>query len=87
MHITVLLQGLLAAAVRLLQSDLHQKRWAGCRHTHGATEACVQLAAEHDLRPEDVAALHVETYEIAKVLVDRPVTAEPTAIACTLSLP
>lgn len=67
--------------------EVHQKRWAGCRHTHGATEACVQLAAEHDLRPEDVAALHVETYEIAKVLVDRPVTAEPTAIACTLSLP
>ncbi|PRY39785.1 2-methylcitrate dehydratase PrpD [Umezawaea tangerina] len=67
--------------------DVHQKRWAGCRHTHGAAQAAIELAVEHDLDPDHVTAVDVETYDIALLLVDRPVGAEPSTVACTLSLP
>ncbi|WP_293781788.1 MmgE/PrpD family protein [uncultured Aeromicrobium sp.] len=66
--------------------DVHQKRYAGCRHTHGAIEAALHIAQD-GLRPHDVAAIEVETYAVAKQLVDRPVTAELTTIGATLSLP
>lgn len=67
--------------------DVHQKRFAGCRHTHGAAQAAVELAREHDLDPVRVRAVDVETYDIALLLVDRPVGTDPSTVACTLSLP
>ncbi|MCT2581579.1 MmgE/PrpD family protein [Actinophytocola gossypii] len=67
--------------------DVHQKRFAGCRHTHGAAQAAVELAVEHDLDPERITAVDVETYDIALLLVDRPVGPDPSTVACTLSLP
>jgi 2-methylcitrate dehydratase PrpD len=67
--------------------DVHQKRFAGCRHTHGAAQAAVELAVEHDLDPAAIADVDVETYDIALLLVDRPVGTEPSTVACTLSLP
>ncbi|MEU8039594.1 MmgE/PrpD family protein [Streptosporangium sp. NPDC049078] len=65
--------------------EVHQKRFAGCRHTHGAAQACAELAAEHDLDVAEVTAVDVETYDVAKVLVDRP--AGGSVVPCTLSLP
>lgn len=67
--------------------DVHQKRFAGCRHTHGAAQAAVELAVEHDLDPDRVTDVDVETYDIALLLVDRPVGTDPSTVACTLSLP
>jgi 2-methylcitrate dehydratase PrpD len=67
--------------------DVHQKRFAGCRHTHGAAQAAVELAIEHDLDPVRVTGVDVETYDIALLLVDRPVGTDPSTVACTLSLP
>ncbi|OLF14094.1 hypothetical protein BLA60_02720 [Actinophytocola xinjiangensis] len=67
--------------------DVHQKRFAGCRHTHGAGQAAVELAVEHDLDPASVTGVDVETYDIALLLVDRPVGTDPSTVACTLSLP
>jgi 2-methylcitrate dehydratase PrpD len=67
--------------------DVHQKRFAGCRHTHGAGQAALELAAEHDLDPAQVSGIDVETYDIAMLLVDRGVGPDPTTVACTLSLP
>ena len=67
--------------------EVHQKRFAGCRHTHGAAQAAAELATEHDLTPDQVAAVDVEIYDIALQLVARPVSANPSTVACTLSLP
>lgn len=67
--------------------DVHQKRFAGCRHTHGAAQACAELTSEHDLEPEHVTDIDVETYDVAMLLVDRPVHAGQSTIGCTLSLP
>lgn len=67
--------------------EVHQKRFAGCRHTHGAAQACVAIATEHDLDPAEIADVDVETYDVARVLVDRTVEPGGSAIPCTLSLP
>ncbi|MBK1789192.1 MmgE/PrpD family protein [Prauserella cavernicola] len=67
--------------------DVHQKLFAGCRHTHGAAQACAELAREHDLSPDQVDDIDVETYGVAMQLVDRPVHPGMTTIGCTLSLP
>ncbi|MFI0372918.1 MmgE/PrpD family protein [Actinomadura sp. 1N219] len=41
------------------------KPYPCCRHVHGAVDAVLKLRAEHDLRPETVTAVEVETYSIA----------------------
>ncbi|MBM9466477.1 MmgE/PrpD family protein [Nakamurella leprariae] len=77
--------------------EVHQKRWAGCRHTHGAAQACLELAEQHDLAPQDVTGIRIHTYGVAATLVDRPVSAMPTVgstasaevpstVPCTLSV-
>jgi 2-methylcitrate dehydratase PrpD len=78
--------------VRSLESewtilDVHQKRYAACRHTHGAAQAAIEIVTGHDLAPHDVARIEVETYDVAKLLVDRQVAIGAGATACTLSLP
>lgn len=67
--------------------DVHQKRYAGCRHTHGAAQACAELAAELDLDPDDVDGVDVALYEVGRTLVDRPTRAGSSTILCTMSLP
>jgi 2-methylcitrate dehydratase PrpD len=67
--------------------DVHQKRFAGCRHTHAAAQAATQLVAEHGLVAAEVEAVEVEAYAVAEALVDRHVSSGASAIACTLSLP
>lgn len=67
--------------------DVHQKWFAGCRHTHGAAQATAELAETHALDPGQVTAVDVETYDIALLLVDRPAGPDPSTITCTLSLP
>ena len=66
--------------------EVHQKRFAACRHTHAAAQAGVELVAAHGLDPEDLRAIEVEVYDVAARLVDRPVRTAPTAAAATLSL-
>lgn len=67
--------------------EVHQKHLAGCRHTHAAGQAALELAVEHDLDPARVVAVDVDTYDIALLLVDRRVGADPSTVECTLSLP
>jgi 2-methylcitrate dehydratase PrpD len=67
--------------------DVHQKRFAGCRHTHAAAQAASQLVSEHGVVPADVATVDVEAYAVAQALVDRHVSSGASAVACTLSLP
>lgn len=67
--------------------DVHQKRFAGCRHTHGAGQAALELAVSEDLDPTRISEIDVEIYDMAMLLVDRGVGADPSTVACTLSLP
>ena len=67
--------------------DVHQKRIAGCRHTHASAQAALQAVTENGLAAADVVAVDVEAYAVAQALVDRHVSAGSSAIACTLSLP
>lgn len=67
--------------------DVHLKRFAGCRHTHGAAQACIELATEHQLDPRSIADIDVETYDVAKTLTGRPAIPGDSAIRCTLNLP
>ncbi len=67
--------------------EVHQKFFAGCRHTHGAAQACVAIATDNDLAPQDVTDIDVEIYDVALDLVDRPVTEAAPTTLCTLSLP
>ncbi|WUI01293.1 MmgE/PrpD family protein [Spirillospora sp. NBC_00431] len=41
------------------------KPYPCCRHVHGAVDAVLKLRADHELRPETVTAVEVETYSIA----------------------
>lgn len=67
--------------------EVHQKGVAGCRHSHGATEAVIGLL---DAAPIDVACIdriEVRTYNVAKLLVDRRTGVHSSASAGVLSLP
>lgn len=66
--------------------EVHQKRFAACRHTHAAAQAGIELVAEHGLDPARIRSIEVEVYDVASQLVDRPVREAPTAAAATLSL-
>lgn len=67
--------------------DVHLKKFAGCRHTHGAAQACIELATEHRLDPHMITEIDVETYDVAKTLTGRPAGPGASTIHCTLNLP
>ncbi|MGW9350676.1 MmgE/PrpD family protein [Nocardiopsis flavescens] len=67
-------------------TEVHQKRFAACRHTHAAAQAAVELATARGLGPGDLRSVEAEVYDVAAELVDRPVHGAPTAAAATLSL-
>lgn len=67
--------------------EVHQKGLAGCRHTHGATEAVLSLLDAGRVRAEDVERVDISTYEVAKLLVDRRTNTGSSASAGVLSLP
>jgi 2-methylcitrate dehydratase PrpD len=57
---------------------------SACRYTHAAVDAVLELLAERDLRPGQVARVEVATYDVAARLVDpRP----ETPLAARFSLP
>ncbi|MGH3274002.1 MAG: MmgE/PrpD family protein [Streptosporangiaceae bacterium] len=66
--------------------DVHLKRFAGCRHTHGAAQACIELATQHELDPRTIVDIDVETYDVAKTLTGRTPGPGDSAIRCTLYL-
>lgn len=46
-------------------THITQKNHACCGHTFAAIDAVLALRAQHDLAPQDVAAIHVATYKTA----------------------
>jgi 2-methylcitrate dehydratase PrpD len=67
--------------------DVHHKAYAACRHTHGAAQACQELAVAHQLDVRAIAEVEVRTYQVALDLVNRPTAAQSSGVLCTLSLP
>jgi 2-methylcitrate dehydratase PrpD len=49
-------------------TDVYCKQHAACRHVHTALDATAEIQSRHDLTPEAVEAIAVETYSIAKNL-------------------
>lgn len=62
------------------------KRHASCSHMHGAIDAVLYLSDEHDIEPEKIREIVVETYPIACDVVGRSYTPK-TALAAKFSLP
>jgi len=46
-------------------SDVYFKPFACCRINHSPVEIAIDLAKRHDIKPEDVAKVHVKTYNFA----------------------
>lgn len=65
------------------------KPWPACRGTHGYIESIIALAREHDLDPEDVAAIRLEGGEVQGMLFHPEARKKrpATAIDAKFSLP
>jgi 2-methylcitrate dehydratase PrpD len=62
------------------------KRHAACRHIHSALDALAEIAAETPLAPDEVQAIDVETYTIARNLTGHIASAD-SALAAKFSTP
>ena len=67
--------------------DVYFKPYTACRHTHGAAQAVLELAAREGISADEVEAVDVRTYAIASVAVGKGVTAEDSFVAAQFSLP
>ena len=45
--------------------SVYRKPYAACRHTHAAIEAALRICTRNPLKPEDIRAIHVQTYDLA----------------------
>ena len=45
--------------------DTYNKMYPSCRHAQPGIEGVLDLVAEHGLRPEDVAGIHIGTHQVA----------------------
>ncbi|MGH3241185.1 MAG: MmgE/PrpD family protein, partial [Spirillospora sp.] len=60
------------------------KPYPCCRHVHGAVDAALKLRADHDLRPETITAVEVETYSVAATYDGTDAT---TLLGAQMSMP
>ncbi len=67
--------------------DVYFKPFTACRHTHGAAQAALELAAERPIRTTDVEAITVHTYGIAELAVGKGLGETPTFVSAQFSLP
>jgi 2-methylcitrate dehydratase PrpD len=67
--------------------DVYLKPYTACRHTHGAAQAALELAAGESFRPQDIEAVDVYTYGIAAMAVGKGVSAGSTFVSAQFSLP
>lgn len=51
------------------------KIYPSCRHTHSAVDVALRLAKEHDIRPEEVIRVNIETYQSAIDIAGNPTPA------------
>jgi 2-methylcitrate dehydratase PrpD len=62
------------------------KKHAACRHIHSALDAVADLAGRHDLLPEKIEKIDIETYSIAKSLTGHIAT-EASELGAKFSTP
>jgi len=67
--------------------DVYFKPFTACRHTHGAAQAALELAAEKAIRPEAVDTITVQTYGIAELAVGKGLGENPSFVSAQFSLP
>ena len=67
--------------------DVYFKPYSACRHTHGAAQATLELVQEERIEPEEVAAVDVHTYGIARLAVGKCVKAGDSFVAAQFSIP
>ncbi len=67
--------------------DIYIKPYTGCRHTHGAIQATLELVKEHAFKPDDVDSILVETYGIAELAVGKHVTHNSSFVSAQFSIP
>ena len=67
--------------------DIYFKPFAACRHTHGAAQAALDLAADSPFDRGDVEAVDVHTYGIAVVAVGKEFPERGTFVSAQFSLP
>jgi len=67
--------------------DVYLKPYTACRHTHGAAQAALELAAGESFQPHDIEAVDVYTYGIASMAVGKGVSTGSTLVSAQFSLP
>lgn len=67
--------------------DVYFKPYTACRHTHGAAQAMLELAAESGLRADDIETVAVHTYGIAELAVGKGVAEGDTFVSAQFSIP
>lgn len=67
--------------------DVYFKPFTACRHTHGAAQAALELAAESPIRTADIETITVHTYGIAELAVGKGLGETPTFVSAQFSLP
>ena len=45
--------------------SIYRKPYAACRHTHAAIEAALRICAQNPIKPEEICAIRVQTYDLA----------------------
>ena len=67
--------------------DIYFKPYTACRHTHGAAQAALELAAQGSIAPDAVASVAVHTYGIAQLAVGKEVGAGSSFVSAQFSIP
>ena len=67
--------------------DIYFKPFTACRHTHGAAQAAMELAASEPIALETVVSVVVHTYGIAELAVGKPVSRESSFVSAQFSIP
>ena len=67
--------------------DIYFKPYTACRHTHGAAQAALAIAASRDVDPAAIREILVETYGIAELAVGKGVSSDDSFVSAQFSIP
>jgi 2-methylcitrate dehydratase PrpD len=67
--------------------EVYFKPYTACRHTHGAAQAALELAATQSFALSEIEEVHVHTYGIATIAVGKGVSEADTFVSAQFSLP
>ncbi len=68
-------------------SDVYFKPYSACRHTHGAIQASLELAAEQRFVQDDIDRINVFTYGIAQLAVGKGIQEKDSFVSAQFSIP